>query len=271
MRSSAARPAGTAVKSNSHQVRSRQRIFVLVGVVWAIAGALVLTLDPWAIAAAGAVAIGLSHLVGRCGISHFGALTPCSKLPGQRGRWLSNTVAYVVAGALSSMAVGASLAALGELLLPSRLRTAALASILVLAGVAAASELRLTRWRVPQPNLQTRREWGLLRPPIPAIMWGFSLGLTFATVFTFAGTWLVLALPIAVGEPLFGATILLAHWLGRAAPILVGPVLLDDAAHSLDLLEEIEGAEDKFRRSNILGVGLMALSLVITLRDEIAW
>jgi hypothetical protein len=261
---------GRLSKPSSRRILGRRRIVGLTVAVWAVAGALLLTLEPRPIAVAGALAIGWSHLVGRCGLSHFGALTPRGKLPGQRARWLSNVLVYVVAGALASSAVGIALAAVGSLLVPTELRGAAVALVLLLATVAAATELRLIHWRLPDPNLQTRREWGMLRPPIPAVLWGFSLGLTFATVFTFSGTWLVLALPLALGEPVFGATVLLAHWVGRAAPILAGPVLLDHAGHTPDLLEDIESSHSVFRASNIVGIGLMALSLLILLRDAAA-
>lgn len=254
----------------SQRVLGRQRIPGLTVAVWAVAGALCLTLDPRLIAVAGSLAIGWSHLVGRCGLSHFGTLTPRCKLPGQRSRWLSGVLVYVVAGALSSAAVGAGLAAVGGLLVPSGLRGAAVRLVLLLAAVSAASELGLISWRLPQPNLQTRRVWGMLRWPIPEALWGFSLGLTFATVFTFSGTWLVLALPFALGEPVFGAMVLVAHWLGRAAPILAGPVLLDDAAHTLDVLDGIERARGVFRASNVVGIGLMAMSLMLLLRDGVA-
>jgi hypothetical protein len=141
---------------------------------------------------------------------------------------------------------------------------------LLLATVAAASEVGLIQWRLPQPNLQTRREWGILRAPLPEVLWGFSLGLTFATVFTFSGAWLVLAVPVAVGEPAFGAMVLLTHWFGRAAPILMGPVLLDHAGHTLDLLDDIERAQAEFHASNVVGIVLMAVSLMILLREAVA-
>lgn len=89
-------------------------------------------------------------------------------------------------------------------------------------------------------------------------------------MFTFSGTWLVLAAPFALGDPIFGAMILVTHWFGRAAPILVGPLLLDHAGRSLDLLDDIESAWRLFRASNVVGIGLMALSLIILLKDAVA-
>jgi hypothetical protein len=148
------------IESISRQIHGRHRILALTVAVWTVAGALLLTRDPRAIAVGGSLVIGWSHLVGRCGSSHFGALTPRGKLPDQRSRWLTGVVVYLVAGAISSVAVGAALGALGGMVVPTGLDSAALALVLFLAGVAAASELRLIPWRLPQPSLQTSRLWG---------------------------------------------------------------------------------------------------------------
>lgn len=251
-------------KETLQRIISRRRIIALTVFVCGASFTLVLTLEPRLIALGGAFAIGWSHLAGRCGLSHFGALTPQAKVPGRRSRWAADVLVYVVAGAIASTAVGASLATVGELM-PQNFRLAAMAMVLVFAAVAAASELRLIQWRLPEPRFQTRREWGMFRPPIPAALWGFGLGLTFATVFTFSGTWLVLTFPLVLGEPAFGATLLLAHWLGRSTPILTGPVLLRSSGHTLELLEDIENSYRLFRGSNVVGIGLIALSIVILL------
>ncbi len=261
-------PKGLA-QPTSRPAFSPQRIYGSTAAVWVAAGALCLTLDPRRIALAGSLAVGWSHLVGRCGLSHFGTLTPRGRLPGQRSRWLISVLVYTMAGALSSTAVGAVLGTVGSRVLPSGFRGAALGLVLAIAIVAPASDLHLIRWRLPQPNLQTRRHWGLFRSPIPAVLWGLSLGLTFATVFTFSGPWLVLALPFALGDPVFGSMFLLAHWLGRAAPVLAGPILLDDATHTLDVLDGIDRARPVFRASNIVGIGLIALALILLLQEGI--
>lgn len=253
--------------SSPWKVVGRRRVVGATVVICAVATALVSTMEARPIAMAGAVAIGWSHLVGRCGISHFGALTPRGKVPGRRGRWLTGALVYLAAGALASSAVGAALAAGGGVLVPADFRAAAVGLALLLAAVAAASELGVIRWRLPQPNLQTRRQWGMYRSPIPEALWGFCLGLTFATVFTFSGTWLVLALPIASGEPAFGAMVLLAHWVGRTTPILMGPLFVEHPGRMPELLDDIEGARSVFRTSNVVGIALMGVSLLILLQD----
>lgn len=253
----ALRPLGPIARSTY-----RYRVMGLTLTIWFVVVALVLTRGWSLIAIAGALAIGWSHLAGRCGQAHLGALTLQGKLPGRRIGWLVDVAVYVLSGALASVAVGLALGTLGAIIVPSALRGVALTLVLCLAALAAAIELGVIRWRLPEPNRQTRREWRFaFRPPIPAAMWGFGLGLTFATVFTFSGTWLVLAFPIAVGDPRWGATLLVAHWLGRAAPVLAGPLLLDDAGHSCDLLYSLQAMRPVFRASNIVGISLIALAL----------
>lgn len=248
--------------STTTGVRGRNRFIVLTVAFWAVAIALVLARDAYVIAVAGSFVIGWSHLAGRCGLSHFGALTPRGTLPGHRASWLADVVVYVSVGAMASIAVGLALGLLGSLV-PGGLRATVLALALLLAFGAAASDLRVIPWRLPQPTRQTRREWGaMFRPPIPAALWALGLGVTVATVFTFSGIWLVLALPVASGDPALGAVVLLAHWLGRAAPILGGPFLLSAAGQTPTTLAEIERATPVFRASSVVGITLIALSLV---------
>ena len=66
-------------------------------------------------------------------------------------------------------------------------------------------------------------------------------------------------------RPRWGATLLVAHWLGRAAPVLAGPLLLDDAGHSCDLLYSLQAMRPVFRVSNIVGISLIALALAMVL------
>lgn len=242
---------------------ARARLVGVTGGVWALAAAPALSGEPRAVAMGGAFAIGWSHLVGRCGISHLGTMTPRGKIPGQRRYWLVQVLVYVAAGVVASAAVGMGLAAIGGLVIPDSIRDAALGVVILVAGVAAASELGLIRWRLPEPNRQTRQAWGYtFRRPVAAALWGFGLGLTFATVFTFSGVWLVLTLPSALGEAGFGAALLVTHWLGRAVSILAGPVLLHSPAYTNELLDEIEESRTVFRITNIAGIVLMAAALV---------
>lgn len=247
-------------------VRSRSRIVVVTVAVWVVAVAVLLTRDAHVIAVAGSFVIGWSHLAGRCGLSHFGALTPRGKVPGLRATWLAEVMVYVSVGAVASSGVGLALGLLGSLV-PGGLRATVLGFALLLALGAAASDLRVIRWGLPQPTRQTRREWGaMFRPPIPAALWALGLGVTVATVFTFSGTWVVLAVSVALGEPAIGAVMLLAHWLGRATPILAGPALVPRAGQVVTVLDDIERATFAFRASSIIGTALIALSLVVLIK-----
>ena len=73
----------------------------------------------------------------------------------------------------------------------------------------------------------------------------------------------MLAMAFALGDPAIGAVVLLAHWAGRVVPILAGPVLLEGAWGTTDTLAGIEHLRPMFRASNVLGVGLLALSAMI--------
>jgi hypothetical protein len=242
------------------------RILAATAAVWAVVAALSSTRNALLIAVAASFAIGWSHLAGRCGMSHVGALTPPGKVSGRRLRWLGNVLVYVTAGTLAAGAVGTALGLAGGLLVPSQLQGVAIVAVICLGLVGLASDLRLISWRLPQPNRQTRREWSQkYRAPIPAALWGLGLGVTVATVFTFSGTWLVLTLPVAHGEPAFGAVLLTVHWLGRVTSVLAGPLLLDDPANTPDLLVDIAEARTLFRITNIVGIGLMCLASVLLL------
>lgn len=246
---------------------TRSRLIALTSILGVGAAATALTLEPRFIAVAGAVAVGWSHLAGRCGASHFGTLTPRGKLRGRRASWAGDAIVYTAAGAISSTVVGASLGAAGGAL-PDGFREVAIAGALLLAVVAAAIDLRLLPARLPEPPWQTRRQWGqAFRRPIPAVMWGFCLGITVATVFTFSGAWVVLAVPVALGDPGLGAMVLLAHWLGRAIPVLAGPFLLDDPGRTLQVLDDIDDARPVFRASSVVGIATMGFALAILLKD----
>jgi hypothetical protein len=263
------RPAAdsTARPAEPEPERStRRRIIGMTIAVWVVAAVLSATLNPQLIAVAGAFAIGWSHLVGRCGTSHFGTLTPFVNVPGLRRRWTVTVLAYVSSGTLTSGIVGVLLATAGAFLVPANLRTVALGVVLLLACVAAAGDLGLIPWRLPQANLQTRQAWGYkYRPLVAATLWGLGLGLTFATVYTFSGVWLVLTLPIAMGKPILGVLVLVSHWLGRATPIIFGRLLLTDAGRTEEVLDGIASARPVFRTTNVFGIGLMILSVALLL------
>lgn len=89
------------------------------------------------------------------------------------------------------------------------------------------------------------REWGWIVFPLPerkrqtekfwvhkfgyvmaSAMWGIHIGLGFATRITYGGFWLLVAVALALGDPLYGATLMLVYWLGRALPVWVAPVLI---------------------------------------------
>jgi len=106
--------------------------------------------------------------------------------------------------------------------------------------------------------LLAAREWGWIRFPLPELkrqtekfwahefgfvmasaMWGLHIGLGFATRITFGGFWILAAIALALGDPTYGAMLMLTYWLGRALPVWVGPALLMWTSDTSMLPEEI--------------------------------
>jgi hypothetical protein len=183
---------------------------------------------------------------------------------GAKRTWLAGVVAYSLAGALASSVVGAALGASGGLALPpdaGRLVVSAAA----LAGMTTiAWDLGWIRWRLLEPRRQTRDLWnGRYGWLLGATLWGFDLGLVVTTRFTFAGAWVLVSSAFLVGDALLGSALFLAYWLGRAASVWIGPLLLDGADQTPALLEEINDRQRSFRSINFLGVGLLTISLLL--------
>jgi cytochrome c biogenesis protein CcdA len=64
-------------------------------------------------------------------------------------------------------------------------------------------------------------------------MWGMHIGLGFATRVTHGGFWALVAVALAIGDPVYGALLMLVYWLGRALPVWVAPRLLESTSDSI--------------------------------------
>jgi hypothetical protein len=174
-------------------------------------------------------------------------------------------IAFTVAGAAASIAVGALIGYLGALVFLDEIRVEAMLAMALLATLAVARDLGYVSIPFPQPRRQTREVWGKLYPrPVGAILWGFDLGLVFTTRFTFSGPAVLLALALSVASPLFGATLLATHWLGRASTVWLGPSLLPDANATPLLMDRIERARVRFQSSHVVAILWLATVLIVT-------
>jgi hypothetical protein len=183
---------------------------------------------------------------------------------GAQRRWLAHVLAYTLAGAFSSVLVGGALGALGGLVLPPAAVRLAGPVALMLGMAAVAVDMGWLRLRLAQPRRQTRDVWNYRFGALAAsTLWGFDLGLVVTTWFTFAGVWVLLATAFLVQDPVLGSALLLAYWLGRAASVWIGPLLLEDAGQTPWMLDEINNRRRSFRSISLLGVGLLLSALLL--------
>jgi hypothetical protein len=183
---------------------------------------------------------------------------------GAKRTWLAGVIAYSLAGALASSVVGAALGASGGLVLPPDAWPLVASAAALVAMTAVAWDLGWIRWRLLEPRRQTRDIWnGRYGRLLGATLWGFDLGLVVTTRFTFAGAWVLVSSAFLVGDALLGSALFLSYWLGRAASVWIGPLLLDGADLTPNLLDEINDRQRSFRLINFLGVGLLTISLLL--------
>jgi cytochrome c biogenesis protein CcdA len=185
---------------------------------------------------------------------------------GHKIAWLGQASLYTLGGLVTSVLVGAGLAAVGGLVIPAGTRPFGIVVALVVAVLAALRELGWVRLPLPEPKRQTRDLWAkTFSPPVAATLWGLDLGLLVSTRLTFAGAWLVLLLAALTGSPRLGATLTAAYWLGRALPVWIAPLLFENAGSSHRVLDELDRHRQWHRMVHVLGLGLMAAVLFSTL------
>ena len=89
---------------------------------------------------------------------------------------------------------------------------------------------------IPERERQSEKAWAHQFGFVMAsAMWGFHIGLGFATRVNVGGFWLVVALAVVFVSPMYGGALMLMYWLGRAFPVWLGPgeVATCDAAAKL--------------------------------------
>jgi len=145
--------------------------------------------------------------------------------------------------------------------------------IALLASLLAAREWGWIAFRLPERKCQTEKVWahefGFV---FASAMWGIHIGLGFATRVTYGGFWVIVALALALGNPAFGALLMLLYWLGRAMPLWVAPALTRSGPDPTELPEMILADRLVFHR--LVGSGLVgsaATALLLALRGHASW
>ncbi len=178
--------------------------------------------------------------------------------------WFRSVLAYTVAGCLSATLVGMVLGTIGRWLGGEVPGATAFYLIGFLSLVLAAREWRWISFGLPERKRQTEKFWahefGFV---MASAMWGLHIGLGFATRVTYGGFWILVAATLAVGDPLYGAVMMLLYWLGRALPVWVAPALLKSRSDAVELPEAILGHRQVFRR--MVGFALVWSAVVAVL------
>ena len=166
--------------------------------------------------------------------------------------WFRSALAYTIAGAFSSLIVGLALGAVGKVI-GSGGTSIALYLVAVLSLLLAAREWGWINFRLPERKLQTEKLWahefGFV---MASAMWGLHIGLGFATRITYGGFWVLVAIILALGDPRFGAIVMLSYWAGRALPLWLAPLL--SAEETANFSESIFDHRLVFHR--VAGIGL---------------
>jgi hypothetical protein len=187
-----------------------------------------------------------------------GVYTPLGKVA--RILWLRCVVAYTVAGCVSSAIVGIFLGTVGHVI-PGRYRELLFYPVAVLGLVLSARELGWISFWLPERKCQTEKHWiHEFNPVTTSIMWGFHIGLGFATRVTYGGFWLIVAAIIALGTPNAGLVLMLGYWAGRSLSVWLSPLLLRTIPEGMDLVDIIYESKAIYHR---LGAVCLALSALI--------
>ncbi len=130
--------------------------------------------------------------------------------------------------------------------------------------ILAAREWNILSFGLPERKLQTEKFWAHQFGFVGAsLLWGLHIGLGFFTRITYGGFWLLAAIALSLGDPVFGAAMMSAYWLGRALSVWVAPLLLRSETGSVELTEAILDHRDALRR--ISGAALIWCSVISVL------
>lgn len=195
-------------------------------------------------------------------MSLLGALTPLGKVARKWRTWFAAVSLYTSVGLAVSAGIGAGLGWLGRIVgLPPGSSGALLAGLLA-ALVLAGREWRILRFRLPERALQTEKVWMHQFGAVgAATLWGLHLSLGFFTRVNYGGFWLLTLLALGLAEPGYAALLLGGHWLGRALPVWLAPLVLRDPNDDAELLRVWGSETARYRR--VQGAALLAAAGVL--------
>ncbi|HSJ33842.1 MAG TPA: hypothetical protein VLB85_02200 [Acidimicrobiia bacterium] len=171
----------------------------------------------------------------------------------RHNRWALTVGAFVTAAVGTGALLGVILGWIGQLIPGEAWRWPFAAGVVAAAGVA-----DLVRLRPPGPRRQVNEDWiGTYRGWVYGGGFGAQLGAGFATYVVTWGVWAMLALMVAVGDPLGGALIGAAFGLGRSVfPLAAGRI--DRPSRLTAFSRTMAGLAAPVAR--VTGVGLIVLA-----------
>jgi len=175
--------------------------------------------------------------------------------------WAGHVASFTAAGLATSVLVGGTLGYVGMWLSLAGAGDAGLALVLGVIALAVARELGVRAIPLVQARRQTAGIWakrlGLRKA---AILWGADLGLFATTWQSLSGAWVVPVLALLGASPAFGAALLAAYWLGRAASVWGAPAMTGSRAGTPELMEALGESRDVAR---FVHVGALAWAAVV--------
>jgi cytochrome c biogenesis protein CcdA len=197
-------------------------------------------------------------------VSLVGALTPLGKEAHNYKLWFKSVLAYTAAGMVSSIIVGAALGIIGRYMIGEAIRGPAYYITGSIGLILTAKEWNILRFNLPERKQQTEKFWAHQFGFVGAsVLWGLHIGLGFFTRITYGGFWALVAIALALGDPIFGAALMSAYWLGRVLSVWVAPLLVNPERGCGELMEAILGHRNALRR--ISGAALILFSAIAVL------
>jgi hypothetical protein len=197
-------------------------------------------------------------------VSLVGALTPLGKEAHDYKLWFKSALSYTAAGTVSSVIMGAALGIIGKCVIGEAVRGPAFYITASIGLILAAKEWNVLRFNLPERKCQTEKFWvhefGFVGA---SLLWGLHIGLGFFTRITYSGFWLLAAIALVSGDPLFGAGLMSAYWLGRVSSVWVAPLLLKPEAMHDELTDAIMNQRNVLHR--ISGAALIWCSAITAL------
>lgn len=191
-------------------------------------------------------------------------MTPLGKVAFYHKVWIRSVIAYTLAGSLSATSVGFVLGSIGSVVPWQGTRAIGFYFIGLLGLLLAAREWGWINFNLPERKLQTEKTWVHSFGFVTAsFMWGLHIGLGFATRITYGGFWVLVAVAVVLGDPFYGAILMLAYWIGRALPVWIAPSFMKSDAQAADLPEKIFAEGQVYHR--VVGVALAWSVVVIVL------